>query len=261
MAFNITYFSNKWANFKEELKDYFNKRVLDKNGDTMIGELILSKNPDKDMEASTKRYVDYIAEQLVKFHPGDNRSISFGSVYFQGTTFQASTISKFIDVEQVSEVSGTYAQYAYPPLANGSVKIKGTIPKISPYMTFKQYSDGAFKVADWSNFLTTLRLSLQIVLVTDGTTEIPIWSESNIYPSQARNDKNSLFGNLQEFEIDEVPLKMGVRPFIRVKTTVHEMNVSVGHIVDSTFSIGSNAIPVTGWVSTPILDTSIIYET
>ena len=58
MAFNITDFSNKWANFKEDLKGYFNNRVVDKNGDTMTGSLILSKNPEASMEAVTKEYVD-----------------------------------------------------------------------------------------------------------------------------------------------------------------------------------------------------------
>ena len=67
MAFNITDFNNKWANFKEELKDYFNKRVVDKNGDTMLGSLVLASSPTEDMESSTKEYVD----RFWTFTPGD----------------------------------------------------------------------------------------------------------------------------------------------------------------------------------------------
>lgn len=57
MSFNITDFNNKWANFKEELKSYFNS-ALDKNGDTMQGSLILASAPSQDLEAATKEYVD-----------------------------------------------------------------------------------------------------------------------------------------------------------------------------------------------------------
>lgn len=57
MAFNITDFSNKWANFKEELKDYFNKRVVDKNGDTMSGELHILADPTTENSATTVKWV------------------------------------------------------------------------------------------------------------------------------------------------------------------------------------------------------------
>lgn len=126
MAFNITDFNNKWGNFKEELKNYIN-RSIDKNGDTMIGSLLLSSAPQENMEVTNKEYVDNYVGEMIGFRPGNtlllNKNLScnipggYSSSYESYWDFEASSYKN----------KSTTDVYSFTPSASGGLRLKANI--------------------------------------------------------------------------------------------------------------------------------------
>lgn len=132
MAFNITDFNNKWANFKEDLKGYFNNRVVDKNGDTMTGSLILSKNPEASMEAVTKEYVDsykppWTVESPLKSLAKENFYTSVNtSTYSENPTTNEKSFIAINSGEVYMDFSGKGDKYAKNS-SNASVYVNDSL--------------------------------------------------------------------------------------------------------------------------------------
>ena len=251
MAFNITDFSNKWANFKEELIGYFNNRAVDKNGDIMKGSLILARNPEESMEAVTKEFLEYALTQNNTFRPGDLRQITFGALRITGFQIQYSALSDLPDVEIVSSHE-PFSQTAIP-YANGSVKSALTIPQLSYSADY--YNGAKWVQVDYANYFPYICLSLQIILIPDGETEIPIWTEKNITLHYGGMPADSIFGASQKIELDNIPIKIGVKPAIKLKTIIHDMAPGT-YSQDSRITINTRDLTFTASVANPLCDTS-----
>lgn len=204
MAFNITDFSNKWANFKEELARHIN-HALDKDGDTMNGSLLLSKNPTDNMEAATKLYVD----NLLRFTPGDTLLTSFSL----GSTGSATRMN----VEGVVAPFNIYQDRAYGirPSASGSLKVRCTIP--TPNRGIPQWyhyysnngSETYMDLSDTKDMLVTYVLKYSC----EGCEDIELWSIDNMSMFQASRDKTGVYkesGYSFETEIPVIKGKQGV---------------------------------------------------
>lgn len=190
MAFNITDFSNKWANFKEDLKGYFNNRVVDKNGDTMTGSLILSKNPEASMEAVTKEYVDAFWE----FTPGDNLLKKIDNSDLK------SLITYHTDDENIifrkAELLWGGRPYGYivghtvekhipiniNPLSDGFLKFK-----LGNYCIFGYYFQGWMNYEDMDNFIENSLdaiYDVKIIYQTDTMEDVVLYEKQNISCSE-----------------------------------------------------------------------------
>ena len=212
MAFNITEFSNKWVNFKEELKGYLNN-ALNKNGDTMKGKLILSASPTENMEATTKNYVD----SLHKFIPG-NRFLKSCRV--------GDTATK--DILRVGSIKG-YSQTwstSFCPSADGALSLSGVIRLSSNSIPY-WYSNvnSVFKQDISTDY--DVKISASLKYSYGDVEEIVVWSQSDISLSE-------------EFALTGIGLKDGVKmlteiPVIKGKAasltlslTVDDCNERVG---------------------------------
>jgi hypothetical protein len=254
MAFNVTDFSNKWADFKEEIKSYFN-RAIDKNGDTMNGSLILAKDPDKDMEAVNRRW-------LYTFIPGDLRTIHFGKAQtefpYDYIVFDSRNASSYIGVKHTCEATTTHY-----PLASGKIKARFEIPMIVPELKAWSGSGwtGTGGFSKYIHQITSAILDIRISCVIDENTTVLIWEEKDVDLCDAISSSGSIFGSKQTVEINEFPVVMNKYPTISMEVTMKSWSNTTSSKADN-FSMGfpSIKISLSGDISNPpILDTTNIY--
>lgn len=218
MAFNITEFNNKWANFKEELARHIN-HALDKDGDTMNGSLLLSKNPTDSMEAATKEYVDY----FWNFIPGN-------------TTIKRGTHTPHV----LTPINGAQLIFPYnlplknnkgedtattlicsQPQADGFVRFTG---EATPLLISSLYYDGG---SGYSYELTPerdFRMSYSVKYCREGYDDIVLYESPVFSAYEVIHDENHQLRQ-STFEYT-LPISRGVNGYVKYEAIIHSTTIS-----------------------------------
>jgi hypothetical protein len=224
MAFNITDFSNKWANFKEEIKSYLN-RSIDKNGDTMVGKLLLTHNPSENMEATTKEYVD----SFWNFVPGDTviqRSnttlISMRNNMIDGDiTFPYDIpIMQLRDNSHYQEVDVSKFAIYTNPKADGFVHFSGEVEPIR-IVYLRYYGTGNQVDLSPSH---DFEMSYAVKYCRDGYEDMVLY-ESPVFSAYEMHNNTDHPLRRQLFE-NTLPVSKGVAGYIKLENRIHSSTMS-----------------------------------
>lgn len=253
MAFNITDFNNKWANFKEELKDYFNKRVVDKNGDTMVGELLLLKDPENKMGVITRKFVEDVIKQQNEFVPGTLRKLTFGwfSPPFMRGYSNYWTNSSYTPFNTIAtcEVASTYT-----PLSKGTVLIN-TFPKIDIGIWAARSRDYSL-----SRVYATANVSIKIMI-----NDVVIIEEKNVDVTSTSSgvitsgNSDSIFCGMKNISA-EIPVVAGEPLVLKMEFCVHSVLPFDSSIEYFDIYSSNSSMLIDASVNNPMLDTSRMYE-
>lgn len=219
MAFNITDFSNKWANFKEELKDYFNKRVVDKNGDTMQGSLILASLPIEDMDAVPKIYVD----NYHVFKPG-NTLLTEGRTSCFGGTLE-------FDNYDYTNQSFSSTGGSFVPSASGVLRVKNVLTLSKSIPEYLGSGQGWLITSTQSGFNHDVKIKITLTYKYGNNSET-LWEKSDISLKE-------------EYSGTGVGLVNGITVDVEVPVVYAQMSsiISTVTIQDYTYRPGSGNYP------------------
>lgn len=179
MAINIESGST-WA----EIRRLLNKDSAEqwkREGDAMTGSLILAKDPEGDMEAANKNYID----DRLAFMPGELNSINLGSTSLLGGIPSYSSIDGILKLEKIYEE--TFIANSVP-LASGMIKAKFVLKAPDLYSFTKASTNPIETLYDTVTPYFSIKLTL-----SSGDKEYVIAEENNVSYKNARADKNSVF--------------------------------------------------------------------
>ena len=270
MAFNITEFSNNWANFKNDLKTYFNTRAIDKNGDIMIGELVLSKYPDSDMGVVAKQHVIDMTKQFTEFIPGKTRNITWGEVKnFPTTTIYKNYYSSGNPAIEFGTNISMAQSSTHTSLANGKVVLNCIIPKFSVAVLARKNSGYSFVDVQGAQVTISATLSVNNINLFEENNTVITTAED--YKNSSATNSSSIFSTSKNIIDLDIPVSIGKGIEFKLDIVMHSLvfpsvkpsNVS-GYdqcYVDAYFS--SDSMPFKNLetsIGNPLFDTTMVYK-
>lgn len=216
MAFNINEMSNNWSEFKTAVKNYFNKSV-DKTGDTMTGSLVLSKNPDQDMEAANKQYVD----SFWNFRPGNDyvfdslgnwSETSSDELYVNGMEVGSLTNNDhYLQYDDVGKTFKKTIHTTISPKADGELTLNlGSNYYIYRANSFYFNSLNRYTPSETNDVIYNIKISYCV----EGLDDIVLFEKSNV---SAYNP------SLPDLITINVPIKRNVAASIIIEYTIVEL--------------------------------------